>query len=139
VSAADGASGAALWRRVSWLPGTFAVCRLASSDEIPSSPPDATLFSLTRTAGEVSVVCAEGVAPPDAEREMGWKAMRLDGPLPIPFEVTGVLAGLAAPLAAARIPIFAISTFETDYVLVRARDAARAEKALESAGFTFLA
>lgn len=73
--------------------------------------------------------------PPGARCETGWSAMRLSGP--IPFEETGVLASLAGPLARAGISMFAVSTYDTDYVLVRAADAAGAQRELESAGFTF--
>jgi len=135
------------WRRVSWLSGRYAVCRLdpRSADGHaagvwlrPKSLGQDELFSLTRSAGEVSVVCSEGRAPDEtvgAKVEAGWVVMRLDGP--IPFDQVGVLASLAAPLAAARIGIFAVSTFDTDYVLVAAGDASRAQAALEGAGFTF--
>ncbi|HEY6100187.1 MAG TPA: ACT domain-containing protein [Anaeromyxobacter sp.] len=119
---------------MSWLPGRFAVCRL---DAPPSAPfvLSTGLFSVTRTPGEVSVVCREESMPPGARCETGWSAMRLSGP--IPFEETGVLASLAGPLARAGISMFAVSTYDTDYVLVRAADAAAAQRELEAAGFTF--
>ena len=72
--------------------------------------------SITRTPDELSIVCPEEAVPPDdVTSEDGWRALKVPGP--IPFETTGVLAGIAAPLAAAGISIFAISTFDTDYVL----------------------
>jgi len=82
------------WRRIVWLPGTFAVCRLPAHATIAIPPSRGTLFSLTRTDSETSMVCEERDAPPDARCEMGWSAFRLDGP--IPFETTGVLASLSS-------------------------------------------
>ena len=93
------------------------------------------LLSVTRGTGEISVVCEERFAPPKARVEGGWAAMRLEGP--IPFEATGVLASVAAPLASAGVGIFAVSTYDTDYVLVKEGDVPRAQAALEAAGFTF--
>ena len=68
--------------------------------------------------------------PPDTQSEDGFRALMVPGP--IPFEQTGVLASIAKPLAAAGISIFAISTYDTDYVLVRAADLERALAALEA-------
>jgi hypothetical protein len=138
------------WRRVSWLVGRYAVCRFDAGSEAadraaiaaPGSSPKALgldeLFSVTQSAEEVSVVCTERRVSGEAAGtnvERGWSVMRLDGP--IPFDQVGVLASLATPLAAARVGIFAVSTFDTDYVLVQASDAPRAQAALEAAGFTF--
>jgi hypothetical protein len=102
---------------------TFAVCRFP-----PSEPPPAWLFhgeanfySLTRTSDELSVVCCEDDLPPSAQLcERGWRALALEGP--IPFSTTGVLAALVTPLAAAGIPVFVISTYDTDLLLVKAGD-----------------
>jgi hypothetical protein len=123
------------WRRIVWLPGTFAVCRLPAHATIAIPPSRGTLFSLTRTDSETSMVCEERDAPPDARCEMGWSAFRLDGP--IPFETTGVLASLSSSLAQADIGIFAISTYDTDVVLMKSSDVPRAEAALRATGFTF--
>jgi hypothetical protein len=104
-----------------------------------SAPPPAAgeFLSITRGHDEISVVCEERLAPANARIEAGWCAMRLEGDGPIPFEATGVLASLAAPLASAGVGIFAISTYDTDYVLVKEGDVPRAQAALEAAGFTF--
>jgi hypothetical protein len=107
---------------VSVLPETLAVCRLAPADRVPSWALELHegFVSITRTPDELSIVCPEVAVPPDTQAEFGFRALKVPGP--IPFETTGVLAALAVPLAAARIPIFAISTYDTDYVLVRERD-----------------
>jgi uncharacterized protein len=89
-------------------------------------PPDtATLWSLARTANELSLVCTKASVPPGALKvESGWRCFRFEGPFE--FTLTGVLARVAGPLAQAGISIFALSTFDTDYVLVK-------EAALENA------
>lgn len=89
---------------------------------------------MTRTIDELSVVCTETSVPPDVLSERGWRALKVQGPLD--FSLTGVLAALTAPLAAAAIPIFALSTYQTDYVLVHGRDLTRASEALTEAGHT---
>lgn len=122
-------------RVLSLAPERFAVCRFAPDDPLPAwvFHAGATTWSLTRTPRELSLVCPEDDLPPSVERaERGWRALELEGP--IPFDETGVLAGLAAPLAAAGIPVFAISTYDTDLVLVRERDLERAVAALAASG-----
>jgi hypothetical protein len=116
---------------VNVLYGTYAVCRLPASDRVPSWALELHegLVSITRTPDELSIVCPEEAVPPDTRVEDGFRALQVPGP--IPFAQTGVLASIAAPLAAAGISIFAVSTFDTDYVLVRAADL---ERALASLG-----
>ena len=92
---------------------------------------------VTRTAHEFSLVCEESRIPADVPSERGWVALKLEGPFP--FSMTGVLASFLEPLAAARIPIFAVSTFDTDYVLVKREHLETAERALETAGHSFAA
>jgi hypothetical protein len=114
------------------LEGTFSVCRLPPSDRVPSWALELHegFMSITRTPDELSIVCADEAVPPDVMVEDGWKAMVVPGP--IPFTETGVLVRIAGPLAAAGIPIFAISTYDTDYVLVKEADLERALEALGS-------
>ena len=111
------------------LAGRFAICRLPPDAAVP-----ARFFSMTRTPEELSIVCAEADAPEGAKREPGWRMLQVAGPLD--FALTGVLAAIAAPLAQAGVSIFAISTFDTDYVLVKDENLARAEEALRAAGHT---
>ena len=91
-------------------------------------------FAAVRTPNELSIVCAEGCVPKDvaATVEQGWVALKLEGPFP--FSMTGVLASFVQPLAEARIPVFAISTFDTDYVLVKGENVERAIAVLAAAG-----
>jgi len=104
---------------LSVLPGRLAIVRMPADATPPTPPPGkSALWSLTRTADELSLVCDEAAAPQDAQRsEPGWKAFYVHGP--IPFDVTGVIAGLTASLAGAGIPVFVISTYDTDYLMVR--------------------
>jgi hypothetical protein len=114
------------------LAGTFAVCRLPPEAPLPAWAGGGPLVSLTRTAEELSVVCAEEVVPPAVGRVGGWRALMLVGPLD--FALTGILAALAGPLAAAGISIFALSTYDTDYLLVPGTALAEAIAVLRQAG-----
>jgi len=114
------------------LAGELAVCRLPADAPAPAPPPAATLFSITRTREELSVVCTAADAPPGARVKAGWRALQVAGPLD--FSLTGILAAIAAPLAQAGISLFAVSTYDTDYVLVGEADLEAAVAALRAAG-----
>jgi uncharacterized protein len=118
--------------RLTLMPGRFAVARLAPDAPLPEWATRARFWSVTRTAEELSVVCAEADVPAGVLAERGWRALAVAGP--IPFSTTGVLASLAAPIAAAGISLFAIATYDTDIVLVADRSLAAACAALERAG-----
>ncbi len=117
--------------RIRVLPGHFAVARLRADEPLPGWGPQGPLWSVTRRGDELSVVCLEEVVPADVAAERGFHA--LDLPEPMAFDVVGVLASLAAPLAAAGIPLLTLSTYETDVLLVRDLEGALA--ALRGAGF----
>lgn len=110
----------------------FAVCRLAPGDEVPAWAGGGEFTSVTRTRDELSVVCAERAMPEGIRCEGGWRVFEIEGPLD--FGLTGVLASVAGPLAAAGVSIFAVSTFDTDYVLVREETVERSIAALGAAG-----
>lgn len=114
------------------LPGRFAVCRLDPSSPSPDWPAGP-VVSVTRTAEELSVVCAEEAVPAGTKAEAGWKALKLEGP--VPFSTVGVVSSMTAPLAAQGISVFVLSTFDTDYLLVKEAMLARAAKALAHAGY----
>jgi len=118
------------------LQGRFAVCRLHAGDTFPDGAAAGPLFSFTRTAHEVSVVCPEAIVPDGVRAELAWVAFELQGPFP--FSQTGILASFIEPLAEAEIPIFTISTFDTDYVLVKEGLLKPALDALCAAGHQFL-
>jgi hypothetical protein len=120
---------------LSLLPETLAICRLGASAPIPAwALAAAGIVSITRTGDELSVVCPEASVPEDIQVSRDWRCLRVAGPLE--FALVGVLASLAAPLAAAGISIFALSTYETDYLLVREAQLPAAIEALAAAGHT---
>jgi hypothetical protein len=114
------------------LPGRLAVCRLDAGAPLPVWCLSSPFLSITRTAGELSVVCSESEVPRGVRAETGFRALEVSGPLD--FALTGILSSLVAPLATARISVLAISTFDSDYVLVREEDLARSAGALREAG-----
>lgn len=114
------------------LPHRLAIYRLSPSDAIPAWATSGPFFSVTRTGDELSIVCAQAIAPPETKCETGWRAFQVAGPLD--FSLTGILSSLAAPLAAAGIGIFAISTFDTDYVLLKEERVSSAMEVLRAAG-----
>jgi pyrimidine operon attenuation protein/uracil phosphoribosyltransferase len=117
--------------RILLLPERLAICRLAAADPVPEWA-GGSFRSITRTAGELSLVCAQSSVPDGVPCERGWRALQVEGPLD--FALTGVLASLAVPLADAGVSIFGLSTFETDYVLVKEEALERAVNALQVAG-----
>jgi uncharacterized protein len=118
------------------LPERLAVCRLAAEAPFPDWIQPGDLICLVRTRDELSVVCAERFVPPEVRAERSWRALMVQGPLE--FSLTGVLASIANPLARAGVSIFAISTYDTDYILVRDDSLDRAVNALIQAGFMVL-
>lgn len=111
------------------------MCRAPASARLPAWATEGGFFCIARTQGEVSIVSASNRLPQDREGlvvEDGWIALELEGPFP--FSMTGVLASFLDPLAEAEIPIFAISTFDTDYVLIKRENLDRARAALLAAG-----
>ena len=107
------------------------VCQLADARGFDLS---AGFYFLCRTDGELSLVCRTGDVPANAlRREDGWRGFRVRGALD--FALVGVLARISGALAEAGIPLFAVSTYDTDYILVKARDFARASDVLAAAGF----
>jgi uncharacterized protein len=115
------------------LDGNIAVCRLAPKDPVPEWAFAAgPLCSVTRTAEELSVVCGEGRVPFGVRCEKGWRALKVQGPLD--FGLTGILDALTDPLARAGISIFAISTYDTDYLMIREASLEAAVQVLSSSG-----
>lgn len=88
---------------------------------------------MVRTPTECSIVCEDRFVPSAVLAERGYVAFAVDGP--IPFEETGVIAGLTQPLAVAGISVFTLATYDTDYVLVRDQAAGEATRAWQSAGY----
>jgi uncharacterized protein len=114
------------------VPGEYAVCRLEPRAAVPDWAWSGEFVSVTRTAQELSIVCASSAAPDDVKLERGWACLKLLGPFD--FTLTGILTSVLAPLRDAGIGIFAVSTFDTDYVLVKAAQLEASLNALEKAG-----
>jgi hypothetical protein len=105
--------------RLSVLPQTFAICRLEKNTPVPEWALRGSQFSsITASSEEISIVCDETVVPPDVKAVKGWRAFMVEGQLDL--AMTGVIASLTAPLAEAGISVFTLSTFATDYLLVKA-------------------
>ncbi len=119
-------------RVLTLLPQRFAVCRFAPDSPLPVwvFHSSASVWSITRTPAEMSIVCPEDDLPPSIDRdvERSWRAFALEGP--IQFGTTGVLASLTAPLAGAGVPVFVISTYDTDLLLVKSEHLANARTVL---------
>ncbi|RDH76962.1 ACT domain-containing protein [Mycolicibacterium moriokaense] len=116
------------------LAGRYAVCRMAPTAQLSLPADPGEFYAVTRTPDEVSVVCPENAVPSAATAEMGWSGLAVAGPLD--FALTGILSAIVGPLAAAGIPIFAVSTYDTDYVFMKAELFDDAVSVLRSAGHT---
>jgi len=121
---------------LSLLPDNYSICRLGPEADIPPWALAGDFFSITRTEEELSLVCSHEVVPDGVQCEKGWRCIMVVGPLD--FSMTGILASLTASLAVAGISVFAISTFDTDYFLVKADNLKRAILKLQEAGHRFL-
>jgi hypothetical protein len=127
--------GSVLLRRrlkFSRVQGAFAICRLAAKSAVPDWALRGEFFAVTSTGDEVSIVCPEPQAPSGIRHEGGWACLKREGPFP--FSETGILSSFLQPLAEHAVPILAVSTFDTDYVLVKHAWVERAVAALEEAG-----
>lgn len=114
------------------LPGSFAMVHLTADAPLPRWAAQGEFFSVTRTRDEVSVVCLADKVPSGVASETGWRALKVTGPFAL--SEIGVLASLVAPLAEAKVSLFAISTFDTDYLLVSEKQLHAAIAALKDAG-----
>ena len=111
-------------------PEPYAVIRLSPEDEMPFWATRGRFTSITRAPGELSVICPEHSVPPTQHAERGWYLLGCDGPFS--FDTVGILAELTAVLSKANIPLLAVATYDTDFILTRDQTAARV--ALPNAG-----
>ncbi len=118
-----------------WLDGRYGVYRLAGDAPVPAWACEGAFTTVSRSAGELSILCAWREPAPDLPAIGPLVCCVLEGPLD--FTLTGIIARLAGPLAAAGVSVFSVATHDTDYVLVNERDRARAQDALEAAGLRF--
>ncbi|UCF39323.1 MAG: ACT domain-containing protein [Acidobacteriota bacterium] len=111
----------------------YCICRLEPEAEVPDWAQGPGLCSVTRTGDELSIVCEQHSIPEEVQADRGWKCLVVQGPLD--FGLVGILAGLAGCLAAAGVPIFSVSSYDTDRILVKSNTLGRACRALQSAGY----
>jgi Uncharacterized conserved protein len=102
------------------LKGKYGVCRLNKTELIPEWARNSDFFSITKTSDELSIVCFEDNIPNDIKCEKDWRVLKIEGPLD--FSLIGILASISTILAQKGISIFAISTYDTDYILVKNKD-----------------
>ena len=118
------------------MPGRYAICLLPANAPIPPWATGGDFCSITRTGDELSIFCAEAALPPDLPESISiardWALLRVEGPFT--FDVTGVVAALSAPLAAADVVLLTVATYQTDYMLVKGQQLESAIGALTSAG-----
>jgi len=120
---------------LAWIDGRFAIGRLPADAPVVAAAGGA-FYSLTRTADELSLVCDEHAMPAAAKREGPYALLRVVGSMEL--GLVGVVAAITRPLAAYGVSVFTVATFDTDYLLVRESDRARAQAALEAAGHRFV-
>jgi hypothetical protein len=118
------------------LPGRFAICRLAPDSVIPNWALTGFFYSVTRTPNELSITCSEAGVPADVQAERGFHCMQLEGPFD--FQAIGILESFLAPLARAGVPVFAVSTYHTDCILIQEKHWEQALSALVQAGHSAL-
>jgi uncharacterized protein len=113
----------------------LAICRSNKDEPLPSwaKAPGGEFFSATRTRDELSIIIANPRAPREAKCERDWRLLMVKGPLD--FNLVGIIAGLSGTLADAGVSIFALSTYDTDYIMVKQTDLERALAALRRAGY----
>jgi uncharacterized protein len=114
------------------LPGRMAVCRLDPEEETPPWAGSGVLSSVTRTQAELTVVCQEENVPDGITCNKNWRCLRVGGVLD--FSETGILSSLIAPLAGEGVPVYALSTYSTDLILIKEKDLSRALRVLSGAG-----
>ncbi|MDP7621635.1 MAG: ACT domain-containing protein [SAR324 cluster bacterium] len=120
---------------LSVLSETFTIHQLSQDVSIPEEILKCNYYSVSKTENELSLVCSEVIEVQSLQSSKGWKCIKVAGPLD--FNLTGILAGISDILAQTNISIFAISTFDTDYILVKTQDLSSARAKLRKAGYKF--
>ena len=118
---------------LSILEETYIIYKLDQSTNLPEELIECEFYSLCNSQEELSLVCPEQMLIQSENSSPNWKCLKVAGPLDL--NLTGILAGLSDTLAKAKISIFAISTFETDYLLIQKQTLKAAKTALKSAGY----
>ncbi|WP_048140566.1 ACT domain-containing protein [Methanosarcina horonobensis] len=119
--------------------GRFSILRLEKDFEVPAWVYESSFFSITRTYEELSIVCQESNIPANVpaniRAERDWSCLKVEGLLD--FGLTGILAGISRVLAENKVSIFAVSTYDTDYILVKERDLELSVRVLKDKGYEF--
>jgi hypothetical protein len=123
--------------KLSTLIGNYSVCRLNPDQTIPDWATRPGYYSVTRTGSELSIVCESENVPHDVEVESGWCGLEVEGPLD--FNQVGILASLVQPLADAQIPVFVVSTYQTDYLFLKLEHLPEAIRVLAGSGHQVVA
>lgn len=118
------------------LKGNYGVCRLEKTDGIPRWASNSEFFSITRTEDELSIVCSSDTIPAGVVFEKEWRILKVEGPLD--FSLIGILAPICTMLAEEKISIFAVSTYDTDYILVKGNTIDKAIQALKLNGYEII-
>jgi len=113
---------------------TYSIHRLQPNAKVPATVLGAPFFAVTRTDDELSIVIPQSVQLDSENQESDWRCLKVLGPLD--FSLTGILARISNVLAEAEISIFAISTFDTDYILIKSAKTEKAINTLQRAGYT---
>jgi len=118
------------------LDGEYTIHRFSPEKSLPTEALGSSFLSITKTEEELSIVCDASIVLDAEVSESGWSCIKVLGPLD--FALTGILAKLSGVLAEVQISIFAISTYDTDYILVKSEKLESALKALSKQGYTII-
>ena len=113
--------------------GQYGICRLDTKDTIPTWCQKGEFYSITKTADELSIVCLEDYIPNEIQAEKEWRIFKILGPLD--FSLVGILSKISTLLAESKMSIFALSTYDTDYILVKQSTTLEAINQLRQAGY----
>jgi hypothetical protein len=115
---------------LSILPDSFAICRFENTTKVPQWVFESSFYSINKTTDELSIVCNQALVPADVKKVENWRAFKIEGQLD--FSLTGIIASLSKPLAENKIPIFVVSTYDTDYILVQSNYFSQAKEVLRA-------
>jgi hypothetical protein len=121
--------------KLSLLPETYAICSFPPDFVFPTIDHMSSILSITKTFRETTVVCDENRVPGDCRKSGNWKCIKVEGSFDL--DAIGVIAGISKPLAESQISIYVVSTYDTDYVLIKAKDIDEAVACLSKCGHKF--
>jgi hypothetical protein len=121
--------------KLSLLPQTYAICSFPPDFTFPAIDNTSSILSIAKTCKETTIVCDENRIPGDCRKSENWKCIKVEGSFDL--DAIGVIAGISIPLAESRISIYVVSTYDTDYVLINAKNIDRAVSCLSKFGHKF--